>query len=295
MFSWSYIWMEVEIEEEHQYGRSVNNQRPLHPQGICTSNVKRLRCVGHSDDELDLRQRTSRMQCIGHYIIGCSHVFLSNWDQKRCRKMSATDARSLRAGVCWPRTPARALISCDAAYSCSAAVVCCTSRLISDARHPRSTRLFANCGRLLLTRHTGMCGCLHELGWPSLVTSERVRICLTANWYKYYDHDHTQHITHYHWNQGPFNDSPQALHNIIFFQWSQYLQFYFLVFVINFRLVTSDQWISDTFLQLLFSQKNIIDNIFIFRKFAIHTNWIRVKYFFHQRYFWYWGPSAAMP
>ena len=54
MFCWSYIGMEVEIEEQHQYGRSVDNQCPLHPQGICALNIKRLRCMGHSDDELNL-------------------------------------------------------------------------------------------------------------------------------------------------------------------------------------------------------------------------------------------------
>ena len=38
------------------------------------------------------------------------------------------------------------------------AVVCCTSRLISDVRRQHSTRLFA------------VCRCLHELGWPSFDT-----------------------------------------------------------------------------------------------------------------------------
>ena len=55
--------------------------------------------------------------------------------------------------------------------SCSVAVVRCTSRLIIDARSPRSTRLFATCGHLL-TRYTRTCGCLHELGWPSFNSVE---------------------------------------------------------------------------------------------------------------------------
>ena len=45
--------------------------------------------------------------------------------------------------------------------SCSAVVVCCTSRLISDDCCFRSTRLFARCGRPL-TRDTHTCGCLHD-------------------------------------------------------------------------------------------------------------------------------------
>ena len=50
------------------------------------------------------------------------------------------------------RIPARALISRDAVDTSripATAVVCCTSRLISDARRQRSTRLFATCGRPL--------------------------------------------------------------------------------------------------------------------------------------------------
>ena len=77
--------------------------------------------------------------------------------------------------------------------SCSVAVVCCTSRLISDAHRLRSTRLFATWGRPP-TRDTRTCGCLHELGWPSLVMrhlpqpSERVLIWRAANCSKYHDH-----------------------------------------------------------------------------------------------------------
>ena len=59
-------------------------------------------------------------------------------DVRRCRRM-----------------PACALISRDAADTSripAAAVVCCTSQLISDARLQRSTRLSATCGRPLTHR-----------------------------------------------------------------------------------------------------------------------------------------------
>ena len=66
------------------------------------------------------------------------------------------------------------------ADSCSAAVVYCTSRLISDARRPRSTCLFATCG-CLLTQDTIWAGAnfprcqLIQIPWqhPVIIAVER--------------------------------------------------------------------------------------------------------------------------
>ena len=94
-----------------------------------------------------------------------SHGTSSIWDQRRGQQqMPAAPARYVQVSEHRNRTPAHALISRDAADpSIPFAVACCTSRLITDARHLRSTHLFATCG------------CLHELGRPSLVTRQDTR------------------------------------------------------------------------------------------------------------------------
>ena len=129
--------------------------------------------------------------------------YWEQWDQRKCQQqMSAAPAR-----YDW--------VSADKPWcsghqdSCSATIVCCTSRLISNAfclycllycllpTLLPSTRLFAMCGRPL-TRDTQTCGRLHELGWSSLVTrhspqpSERVLICRAAKWSQYrWPHPHS--------------------------------------------------------------------------------------------------------
>ena len=126
------------------------------------------------------------------FTSGCGHGIEIIWNQ-RCQ----SSPRSLRAGVCWHGIPACALISCDATDNSRicVAVVRCTSRLISDARRLRSTRLFATCVRLM-TQHGATCRCLHELGWPS--SSRNTSHCSLSgcsklnfpdlNWSKYSDH-----------------------------------------------------------------------------------------------------------
>jgi hypothetical protein len=44
----------VEVDEEREYRRSVDDQRPLHPQRELASREDRLSGVEHSNHELDL-------------------------------------------------------------------------------------------------------------------------------------------------------------------------------------------------------------------------------------------------
>ena len=109
------------------------------------------------------------------------------------------------------------------------AVVCCTSQLISDARHPGSTRLFAMCGRLL-TGDAHTCGCLFELGWPSLVTrhprmsgcsSSLIPIDLNTH-----THTHKSTSISLSYNDIRYADSEKV--NSVFFEYSLQFKTYFI-------------------------------------------------------------------
>ena len=131
----------------------------------------------------------------------CGHRISIKWDQRRCWQHHplATSGWLLTQNTC----------KCADKSWCNGhqdsgivVVVCCTSRLISDACRLYSTRLFlyspVRYVWASLTPDTRMCECLHELGWPSLVRrhplqpSERVLIwvliCLICQLTKILDH-----------------------------------------------------------------------------------------------------------
>ena len=130
--------------------------------------------------------KLNRFKWLGLWLLGVVTVLRSISIKEDIRAPPAL----LRAGICTCADKPWCNGNQD---SWSMVVVRCTSRLIIDVRRVRSTRLFATCGHLL-TRDTRTCGCLHELGWPALVTrhppqpSERVLISRAAKWSQYWDH-----------------------------------------------------------------------------------------------------------